>query len=116
MSTGFLFSLEFAKRIGPPTGRFGIIESTGGVGVDLHLLQDRFEIQNDLFGFSESVQPRYRLSVSYEFVKHLWLLGGVDRAFDPNLRDYFLGLQLRFTDEDLKTVLPFSGGAAAVAR
>jgi phospholipid/cholesterol/gamma-HCH transport system substrate-binding protein len=114
LSTGFLFSLEFAKRIGPFTGRFGIIESTGGTGLDIHLLQNRFEIQNDFFGLAVSFQPRYRVSISYEFIKHLWLLGGVDRVFDPNLRDYFLGLQLRFTDEDLKTILPFSGGAAAV--
>jgi phospholipid/cholesterol/gamma-HCH transport system substrate-binding protein len=114
LSSGFLFSLEFAKTIGPATGRFGIIESTGGIGLDLHLLQNRFEIQNDLFGFALSYQPRYRLSVSYEFVKHLWLLGGVDRVFEPHLRDYFLGMTLRFTDEDLKTILPFSGSASVV--
>jgi phospholipid/cholesterol/gamma-HCH transport system substrate-binding protein len=119
-STGFRFSLQFAKRLGPFTGRFGIIESTGGVGVDVHLLQNRFEIQNDLFGFAEFIQPRYRLSISYEFIKHLWLLGGVDHLFDPpgglHGRDYFFGLQLRFTDEDLKTILPFSGGATTVVR
>jgi phospholipid/cholesterol/gamma-HCH transport system substrate-binding protein len=115
LTADFVFSLEMAKRIGPFTGRFGIIESTGGVGLDIHLLQDRFEIQNDLFGFAFSLQPRYRVSLSYEFIKHLWLLGGVDRLFDPTLRDYFFGLQLRFNDDDLKTLLPFSGGAAAVA-
>ncbi|HEY4015050.1 MAG TPA: MlaD family protein [Polyangiaceae bacterium] len=116
-STAFLFSLELAKRVGPLTGRFGIIESTGGAGLDLHLLQDRVEIQNDLFGFAFSVQPRYRVSLAYEFINHLWLLGGVDHVFDnANLRDYFLGVTLRFNDEDLKSVLPFSGGAAAAAR
>ncbi|MDP9002110.1 MAG: MlaD family protein [Myxococcota bacterium] len=116
LSAAFLFSLEFAKRVGPFTGRFGIIESTGGLGIDMHLLQNRFEIQNDLFGFAYSIQPRYRLSISYEFIKHLWLLGGVDNVFTQtgaNGRDYFLGLQLRFTDEDLKTILPFAGGASA---
>jgi phospholipid/cholesterol/gamma-HCH transport system substrate-binding protein len=115
-STAFRFSLGFAKRVGPFTGRFGVIESTGGIGLDLHLLQDRFEFTNDLFGFSEELQPRYRFSLSYEFIKHLWLLGGVDRVFAPNLRDYFLGIQLRFTDDDLKTVLPFAGGAGSVAK
>ncbi|MDP9034755.1 MAG: MlaD family protein [Myxococcota bacterium] len=112
----FRFSLQFAKRWGPLTGRFGIKESTGGTGLDIHLLQDRFEIVNDLFGFSEEVQPRYRVSISYEFIKHLWLLGGVDHLFLPTRRDYFLGLQLRFTDEDLKTILPFSSGASSLAR
>jgi len=108
----FRFSLQFAKRFGPFTGRFGIKESTGGIGLDAHLLQDRFEIINDLFGFSEEVQPRYRVSVSYEFIKRLWLLGGVDYVFTPAQRDYFLGLQLRFDDTDLKTILPFAGPVA----
>jgi phospholipid/cholesterol/gamma-HCH transport system substrate-binding protein len=111
----FRFSLQFAKRFGPFTGRFGIKESTGGVGLDVHLLQDRFEIVQDLFGFSEEVQPRYRVYVSYEFIKHLWLLGGVDYIFDASQRDYFLGLQLRFSDEDLKTILPFAGPVAGAA-
>ncbi len=115
-TNSFRFSLQFAKRFGPFTGRFGIKESTGGIGLDVHLLQDRFEIVSDYFGFSEEIEPRLRSYVSYEFLKHLWLYGGVDHLFEPSLRDYFIGLQLRYTDEDLKTILPFSGGAAAVAK
>jgi phospholipid/cholesterol/gamma-HCH transport system substrate-binding protein len=114
-SNSFLFSLQIAKRLGPFTGRFGIKESTGGIGLDLRLLQDRFEIVNDLFGFSIEPQPRYRVFVQYEFIKHLWLLGGVDNVFSSPQRDYFLGLQLRYTDQDVKTLLPFSGGATAAA-
>lgn len=112
----FRFSLQFAKRLGPFTGRFGIKESTGGIGLDVHLLRDRFEIVNDLFGFSEEVQPRYRVYISYEFLTRLWIYAGVDYLFEPSLRDYFLGLQLRFNDQDLKTILPFTGGATAVAK
>jgi phospholipid/cholesterol/gamma-HCH transport system substrate-binding protein len=112
----FRFSLQFAKRMGPFTGRFGIKESTGGIGLDIHLLQDRFEIVNDLFGFSEEVEPRYRVYISYEFLKSLWIYGGVDYVLDPNLRDYFIGLQLRFNDENLKTILPFLGGSQAVTK
>ena len=112
----FRFSLMFARRLGPFTGRFGIKESTGGLGLDLHLLQNRFEVSNDLFGFGEEIQPRYRVWIGYEFIHRLWLLGGVDHLFLPNRRDYFLGLQLRFTDDDLKTILPFSGSAGAVTK
>ena len=115
-TSAFRFSLQFAKRMGPFTGRFGIKESTGGIGLDIHLLQDRFEIVNDLFGFSEEVQPRYRVYISYEFLKSLWIYGGVDYLFEPSLRDYFLGLQLRFNDENLKTILPFAGGASSAAK
>lgn len=109
----FRFSIQFARRIGPFTGRFGIKESTGGIGLDTHLLSNRFEIVQDFFGFGEEISPRYRLWIGYEFIRRLWLIGGVDHVFLANRRDYFLGLQLRFTDEDLKTILPFSGGAVS---
>lgn len=107
----FRFSIQFARRIGPFTGRFGIKESTGGIGLDTHLLSNRFEIVQDLFGFGEEIRPRYRLWIGYEFIRRLWLIGGVDHVFLGNRRDYFLGLQLRFTDEDLKSILPFAGSA-----
>jgi phospholipid/cholesterol/gamma-HCH transport system substrate-binding protein len=105
----FRFTLQFARKLGPFTGRFGIKESTGGIGLDIHLLSNRFEITNDFFGFGEEIKPRYRVYLGYEFIKRLWLLGGVDHVFLADQRDYFLGLQLRFTDDDLKTILPYAG-------
>lgn len=110
------FSFQFAKRLGPVTGRFGVKESTGGIGVDLHLFNDRLELSQDLFGFGEQVTPRWRVALGYEFVSSLWLLGGVDNLLSADRRDYFFGLQLRFNDEDLKSILPFSGGALGAGR
>jgi len=107
----FRFSIEFAKSIGPFTGRFGIIESTGGIGLDLLLLDDRFEIAQDVFGFGEFVLPRYRVHIGYEFINNLWLLAGVDDVLSDDRRDYFLGLALRYNDQDLKGILPFAGSA-----
>ncbi len=104
----FRISFQFAKRFGPFTGRFGIMESTGGLGLDLHLLEDRFELKQDVFGFGEQLAPRWRVTMGYEFVRKLWLLGGVDDIFTADRRDYFVGLQLRFTDNDLKSILPFA--------
>lgn len=104
------FSLQFAQSFGPFTGRFGIKESTGGAGLDLLLFEDRFELRQDLFGFGEVVLPRWRLSLGYEFVNRLWLLGGVDDVLSGTRRDYFVGMQLKFNDEDLKTILPFAPG------
>jgi phospholipid/cholesterol/gamma-HCH transport system substrate-binding protein len=106
----FRFSLQFAQRFGPFTGRFGIMESTGGAGLDMLLFEDRFELRQDLFGFGEVVLPRWRVSLGYEFVNRLWLLGGVDDILSTSRRDYFVGLQLKFNDEDLKTILPFAPG------
>ncbi len=110
--TALRFSVQFAKRLGPFTGRFGIKESSGGLGWDTTLFRNRLEIIQDVFGFGEESVPRYRLYAGWQFLDHFWLLGGVDHLFVDQRRDYFLGLQLRFTDEDLKTILPFAGGVS----
>jgi phospholipid/cholesterol/gamma-HCH transport system substrate-binding protein len=107
-TNAFRFSFQFAKRLGPFTGRFGIKESTGGLGLDLHLLDDRFELRQDLFGFGEELSPRWRVALGYEFIRKLWLLGGVDDVLNGDRRDYFVGLQLRFTDNDLKAIVPIA--------
>lgn len=102
------FSLQFAQSFGPFTGRFGIKESTGGLGLDVLLFEDRFELRQDLYGFGEVVLPRWRISLGYEFINRLWLLGGVEDILSNSRRDYFVGGMLRFNDEDLKTILPFA--------
>jgi phospholipid/cholesterol/gamma-HCH transport system substrate-binding protein len=107
-SNALRFSLQFAQRFGPFVGRFGLKESTGGVGLDVLLLDDAFELRQDLFGFGEQVRPRWRLSLGYAFLNRLWLMGGVDDIMSVDRREYFLGMQLRFDDEDLKAVLPFA--------
>jgi phospholipid/cholesterol/gamma-HCH transport system substrate-binding protein len=60
----FRFTFQFAKRFGPFTGRFGIKESTGGIGVDLHLLDDRIEVVQDFFGFGEQITSATSSSAS----------------------------------------------------
>jgi phospholipid/cholesterol/gamma-HCH transport system substrate-binding protein len=102
------FSLQFAQSFGPFTGRFGIKESTGGLGLDTSLFDGRFELRQDLYGFGEVVLPRWRVSLGYEFINRLWLLGGVEDILSNSRRDYFVGGMLRFNDEDLKTILPFA--------
>jgi len=107
-SNALRFSLQFAQRFGPFIGRFGLKESTGGLGLDVLLLDDAFELRQDLFGFGEVVRPRWRLSLGYAFLNRLWLMGGVDDIMSLDRREYFVGMQLRFDDEDLKAVLPFA--------
>ncbi len=114
----FRFTMMFAKRIGPVAFRFGILESTGGLGLDLHLLDDRLEVNADVFAVGEQTYPRFRLRAAMEVVSRLWVLMGVDDILNgPTTvspqgggRDVFLGAMLRFDDEDLKVILPFAGG------
>lgn len=108
-----VFSLMLAKRIYFATMRFGILESSGGVGLDLNFFDDHLEFNVDAFQFGVSALPRMRVRASFEFINKLYLLGGVDDIMNDRTRDFFLGLQLRFNDEDLVGILPFAGGATA---
>jgi phospholipid/cholesterol/gamma-HCH transport system substrate-binding protein len=108
-SEAFRFSLLFGKRVYFATFRFGLIESTGGIGIDLHLFDDHLELSTDLFAFGDQAFPRLRTRLAYEVVSHLWILGGVDDTLNDS-RDFFLGAMLRFNDEDLKSILPFASG------
>lgn len=105
------FSLMFAKSISFATFRFGIIESTGGLGMDLKVVRERLEINTDLFDFGRRVWPRLRVRVGFELIKRFWLLAGIDNAINTG-RDYFVGLQLRFDDQDLKPLIPLGAVAA----
>jgi phospholipid/cholesterol/gamma-HCH transport system substrate-binding protein len=102
----FRFTLQFAKRIHFATFRFGILESTGGLGLDLHLLNDQLEVNSDAFAIGEQQYARLRIALAYQVLERMWIVGGIDDMLNES-RDFFLGAQLRFNDEDLKSILPF---------
>jgi phospholipid/cholesterol/gamma-HCH transport system substrate-binding protein len=130
-SDALRFSLMFGKQIGLGSAtlglRFGIKESTGGVGGDLYLFDDKLELSTDVFGFAQStVGQNFRVKVSAAgelWNRTVYLVGGADDLLNYHRGeagtgggfDWFLGLQLRFNDEDLKSLLLVGGGAAAGA-
>jgi phospholipid/cholesterol/gamma-HCH transport system substrate-binding protein len=115
------FNAEFAKRYYFATFRFGIIESTGGVGLDLSFFNDVFVLKTDVFNFGNEAlrYPRLRLTANVTLFQHLFLSGGIDDVFNPPVRstldnrlisgrDFFLGGGIHFTDDDLKAILTVS--------
>ncbi len=105
-----LFSLMFAKRFYFATFRFGVKDNTGGLGLDIHFLRDRFELSTDVYHFKGNVFPRLKSMLAIEFLRQLYITGGVVDALNDN-RDFFFGIMIRFDDEDLKTILPFMPSA-----
>ncbi len=115
------FNAEFAKRYYFATFRFGIIESTGGVGMDLSFFNDVLVLKTDVFNFGNEAlrYPRLRLTANVTLFQHLFLSGGIDDVFNPPVRntldnrlisgrDFFLGGGIHFTDDDLKAILTVS--------
>ncbi len=128
----FRFSFQLAKRFflldGRVilTGRFGIKESTGGIGadVDLPLSVTRASFRSvslnlDLFDFTTNIYPRLKIMAALEFYRHIWLVGGIDDVLNgrgPGAgvstgRDYFFGAQLTFNDDDIRALLTIGGAA-----
>ena len=102
------FTAVVAKRFSGFTVRGGVLESTGGVGLDYELLKDRFSVGVDAFDFSrKDAKAHLKVFGNYDIVKNLYITGGVDDILNnkKDFRTLFLGFGLRFADEDLKTVL-----------
>ncbi len=125
------FSAEFAKRFSFVTFRIGIIESSGGVGSDLHLFDDHLQLSVNLYQFTRPTQnvfPRAKIWANYNFLNHFYVTTGADDFLNswqggrypggPKFaigRDVFFGLGLYFTDDDIKLLFGALGGGAPAA-
>ena len=113
------FSAYLAKRYGPISGRFGILENTGGVGMKLYLANDALTISADAWEFANPLKnrPRLKLYADYRFLDHLLVTVGADDLLNPakvdpehqtrivSGRDFFIGAGVFFTDDDIKLLI-----------
>ena len=107
------FSAMIARRFSGLTVKGGVIQSTGGLGLDYELLKNRLTLGVDAYDFTrqdlsgKSLPPHLKLYGNYDIVKNLFVTGGVDDALarERNLRTLFLGFGIKFADEDLKSLL-----------
>jgi len=130
------FTFQFAKRIDWLTLRYGVKESTGGVGADGTWFDGKLKVSVDLFDATFDALPRLKVSAAYELFGFLYVLAGADELLNaPDTldiqtimddvpiqfneftfgRDYFVGAMLTFNDEDLAALLTVGGAALAGA-
>ncbi len=122
ISDAFRITFQFAKRVGFATFRFGIKESTGGVGVDLSFFGDDLQVWIDAFDAQANVYPRLKMLAAWRFFSRLYVIGGADDILNERPqdgvgggRDFFLGAFLRFNDRDLRNMLLIGGSALSGA-
>jgi phospholipid/cholesterol/gamma-HCH transport system substrate-binding protein len=129
LDAGSRYTAQFGKQLGPLSLRGGIKSSTFGAGVDLSLA-GRLKLSADLSGGSFSNQPNLKLSAALAVFRSVYLLAGIDNALTtpgylpissatPEVpmvldrlrygRDYFLGANLVFTEQDLAMLLRVYG-------
>jgi phospholipid/cholesterol/gamma-HCH transport system substrate-binding protein len=114
-------SAQLGKRYGPFTFRAGVIEGSGGLGSDLHLLHDSLQVSFSFYQFSrpyQNVFPRAKTWLNWYFLQNFYVTAGADdflnrwrsgsypggRSFNIG-NDVFFGGGFFFTDEDIKTLI-----------
>jgi len=103
------FSLEFAKRWGNLAVRLGIIESEGGAGGDWYVFDDKVKFSLDAWNF-DSKEPHnenahMKATATWSITKLLFMNGGVDNILNVDRRHGFVGLGLKFDDDDMKYLM-----------
>lgn len=116
--------------------RVGLIETSGGVGANVYLLDTRVELRSDVFNIGAprnnlytdadpaDYLPRWRTLLKAQPIPHIYVSAGVDdvlnsvgpngfQSYSERLGygfDYFFGVGVTFKDDDLRTILPFLPG------
>jgi len=99
------FSLQLAKRLWFTTWRLGILESSGGAGLDLDVWRNHLTLTGECFDLGVAgTNPRVRAFLQFQFLRFFFLSAGADDLANADRRDGFVGVGLRFLDEDLKSL------------
>ena len=138
ISDSIRFTFQFAKRFDWLTLRYGLKESTGGVGADIegHWWDHDIKISTDVFDATFNQLPRLKVTASFEVFRHLFVTGGIDDILEAPAyldittgnttipsqfqqlrygRDLFFGAMLQFNDADLAALLAVGGSAISGA-
>jgi phospholipid/cholesterol/gamma-HCH transport system substrate-binding protein len=110
----FRLSFQFAKRFHDLVLRFGVKESSGGIGADWMLFRDRVQLSADVFDFTYGSWPKMdgipnvQLTARVTPWRHVYVEGGLDNVALGARYGYvtgFAGGGFTFDDQDLKFVL-----------
>lgn len=107
------FSAQLAKKFYDFTLRGGIIESTGGVGLDFD--KGPLSVQFSAFDFDTKYgqKPHLKALGAVGVTKNLFIIGGVDDFINPNQPvDWFVGAGVKLVDEDIKSLFGLAASAA----
>lgn len=118
------FNVQFSKRFDAVGVRFGLFESYAGVAGDLYLFNDRVQASTEVFNFGDDrfegpnkVKGFARIKAygNVFITPNLYITGGADNIGKDPKPLAFGGAGLRFTDEDIRSLIGIAG-AASLAR
>ncbi len=103
----FTLTAQLGYSLGNFDLRGGLIESSGGAGVDWHLFDRRLRFSIEAFDFSrtDDLDPHLRFTTRFKLSDNIYLLGGYDDPLADEYESLFLGAGVTWRDEDLKYLL-----------
>lgn len=97
------FTALYGMNFWDLTLRGGLIESSGGFGIDYHFFRKKLKLSAEAFEFDNM---NLRLTARYDLFWGLYILGGVDDVMDnQKIQSGYLGVGLFLTNDDLKLLL-----------
>jgi phospholipid/cholesterol/gamma-HCH transport system substrate-binding protein len=97
------FNLQFAKNFYNFSVRGGIIESSGGLGLDYMFFRNKFKFTVEAFEFSEL---NLRAQLRYSFWQGMFVVAGQNDMLNRQSKQSpFLGAGFILTNDDLKILL-----------
>jgi phospholipid/cholesterol/gamma-HCH transport system substrate-binding protein len=97
------FTLLFAKNFYDFTIKAGLIENSGGFGMDYHFFNKRLRFSFEAFNFEKA---NFRVSAKYDLFYGIYLIAGQQDILDKeSTRSSYLGAGLFLTNDDLKLLL-----------
>jgi phospholipid/cholesterol/gamma-HCH transport system substrate-binding protein len=114
----FQFSAQYGKRFDDLLFRMGIIESTGGFGVDYFGWNDTLKLSADVYDFNavndiRGTNPNLSVTARYQFFRHINAYLSANNFLNSSANSISLGIGISFVDNDLKNLL---GAAASSAK
>lgn len=104
-----LYTFYIAKRFGNITMKAGLIESSAGLGADLHGWDDKMELSVEAFNFSGydilAPHPQVKVTGRYYPQKYLYVFLGGDELANSYYRTFFAGVGIMADEEDFKFFL-----------
>jgi len=103
----YAIGLQFAYRFDQFVMRGGLIEQTGGAGVDYLFFRDRMKLSMEMFDFNRDndLNSHGRLDFTFRLPKGLRIIAGWDDFLEGDYQSVYVGAGIRWQDDDLKPLL-----------
>ena len=103
----FRFNFQLGRQVHNWVFRGGLIETTGGIGVDYQLRDWGSKFSLDVFDYRDDIGPNIRFSTEQQLYNVLYGRIRVEDMLEKDTRSATISLGLKFTDEDLRALLGF---------